>query len=65
VVYIPQLHKHLTLASVFQHPNAANPKAEIIIITHDAIQASLKRVLEQFNQLDVIDKIQSIYRVEG
>jgi homoserine dehydrogenase len=55
----------VSLESVLQHPNPNNPKAEIIIITHDAIQANIKRVLRQFESMDVIDAIQSVYRVEG
>jgi homoserine dehydrogenase len=55
----------VSLESVLQHPNAANPKAEIIIITHDAIQANIKNVLNEFESMDVIHAIQSVYRVEG
>ncbi|MFD0694093.1 homoserine dehydrogenase [Paenibacillus sp. GCM10027628] len=55
----------VSLESVFQHPNANNPKAEIIIITHDANQASMKNVLRQFESMDVIHSIKSLYRVEG
>ncbi|MBP1996781.1 homoserine dehydrogenase [Paenibacillus eucommiae] len=55
----------VSLESVLQHPNANNPKAEIIIITHDAIQASIKKVLKQFESMDVIHAIKSVYRVEG
>ncbi|MGG1515794.1 homoserine dehydrogenase [Paenibacillus oryzisoli] len=55
----------VSLESVFQHPNAHNPKAEIIIITHDANQASMKKVLNQFESMDVIHAIKSVYRVEG
>jgi homoserine dehydrogenase len=58
-------HHEVSLESVLQHPNANNPKAEIIIITHDAIQASIKKVLREFESMDVIHAIQSVYRVEG
>jgi homoserine dehydrogenase len=54
----------VSLASVLQHPNPSNPKAEIIIITHDATQSSVKRVLDDFGRLDVIHSIKSVYRVE-
>ncbi|MFF2156202.1 homoserine dehydrogenase [Paenibacillus chitinolyticus] len=58
--------KHeVSLESVFQHPNEHNPKAEIIIITHDASQAGMNKVLAEFESLDVIQTIQSVYRVEG
>jgi homoserine dehydrogenase len=55
----------VSLESVLQHPNPSNPKAEIIIITHDANQASMKKVLKQFESMDVIHAIKSVYRVEG
>jgi len=55
----------VSLESVLQHPNQANPKAEIIIITHDANQAAMKKVLKQFESMDVIHAIKSVYRVEG
>jgi homoserine dehydrogenase len=55
----------VSLESVLQHPNDTNPKAEIIIITHDANQASMKKVLKQFEAMDAVHAIKSVYRVEG
>jgi homoserine dehydrogenase len=55
----------VSLESVLQHPNPQNPKAEIIIITHNASKASMKKVVAHFENMNVIDKIKSIYRVEG
>jgi homoserine dehydrogenase len=55
----------VSLESVLQQPNANNPKAEIIIITHNANQAAMKKVLKDFENMDVIDEIKSLYRVEG
>ncbi|TVY11921.1 homoserine dehydrogenase [Paenibacillus cremeus] len=55
----------VSLESVLQHPNASNPNAEIIIITHDASKASINKVLKQFESLDVVHEIKSVYRVEG
>jgi homoserine dehydrogenase len=55
----------VSIESVLQHPNPANPKAEIIIITHDANQASMKKVLANLATLDVVDAVKSVYRVEG
>ncbi len=55
----------VSLESVLQQPNDSNPKAEIIIITHDANKAKMNKVIEHFNRLDVIQQIKSIYRVEG
>lgn len=55
----------VSLESVLQQPNSANPEAEIIIITHDANKAAVDRVLNQFSTLGVIRKVKSVYRVEG
>lgn len=55
----------VSLESVLQHPNASNPAAEIIIITHDANQAAMKNVLKEFESMDVVHSIKSVYRVEG
>ncbi|MBH5317142.1 homoserine dehydrogenase [Paenibacillus sp. GSMTC-2017] len=55
----------VSLESVLQQPNPSNPEAEIIIITHDANKAAIKKVLATFESLDVVNKIQSVYRVEG
>lgn len=55
---------NVSLASVVQQPNATNPDAEIVIITHRASKASFDRVLQHFENLDVIQRIKSIYRVE-
>jgi homoserine dehydrogenase len=57
--------QEVSLESVFQHPNESNPNAEIIIITHNANRAAMKRVLNEFEGLDVIHNIKSVYRVEG
>jgi homoserine dehydrogenase len=55
----------VSLESVLQHPNHSNPKAEIIIITHDANRSDMKKVLNHFETMDVISTIKSVYRVEG
>lgn len=55
----------VSLESVLQHPNHTNPLAEIIIITHDANKASMNKVLKQFESMDVVQAIKSVYRVEG
>lgn len=54
----------VSLESVFQHPNAANPNAEIIVITHTANKAAMNRVLNDFRSLPVVHEIRSVYRVE-
>lgn len=55
----------VSLESVNQQPNPINPMAEIIIITHLANQAAMKRVLKIFESLEVVQEIKSVYRVEG
>ncbi|MDF2927288.1 MAG: Homoserine dehydrogenase [Paenibacillaceae bacterium] len=55
----------VSLESVNQQPNPVNPMAEIIIITHLANYAAMKQVLKIFEQLDVVQQIKSVYRVEG
>jgi homoserine dehydrogenase len=58
--------KHeVSLESVLQHPNPLNPSAEIIIITHDALLSNMKNVIEECGGLDVVNKVQSVYRVIG
>lgn len=56
---------NVSLESVLQHPNSSNPRAEIIIITHDADQASMKNVIAEFETLEVVNKVKSVYRVIG
>ncbi|AWB45712.1 homoserine dehydrogenase [Paenibacillus sp. CAA11] len=55
----------VSLASVVQTPNEQNPGAEIMIVTHDASKASMDKVLQHFEGLQVIRRIKSVYRVEG
>lgn len=55
----------VSLESVLQHPNATNPLAEIIIITHDANKAAMNKVLSRFESMSVVHSIKSVYRVEG
>ncbi|NIK75954.1 homoserine dehydrogenase [Paenibacillus castaneae] len=55
----------VSLESVLQQPNPLNPEAEIIIITHDANKAAIKKVLQTFESLDVVNQVKSVYRVEG
>ncbi|MEK3882700.1 homoserine dehydrogenase [Paenibacillus sp. PL2-23] len=55
----------VSLESVLQQPNPSNPEAEIIIITHDASKAAIQKVIGEFESLDVVHKVKSVYRVEG
>jgi homoserine dehydrogenase len=55
----------VSLESVIQQPNTTNPKAEIVIITHNASKASMDKVLAAFKELAVVEVVKSVYRVEG
>lgn len=55
----------VSLESVIQQPNTSNPKAELVIITHNANKANMDKVLAAFNELGVVEEVQSVYRVEG
>lgn len=55
----------VSLESVVQQPNQSIADAEIVIVTHSASLASMNRVLAEFDRLDVIRTIKSVYRVEG
>ncbi|HZG58042.1 homoserine dehydrogenase [Paenibacillus sp.] len=55
----------VSLESVLQQPNADNPKAEIIIITHDTNLSGMKNVIRELETMDVVNKIKSVYRVVG
>jgi homoserine dehydrogenase len=54
----------VSLSSVVQQP-LADAGAEIIIITHDANQASMINVLNHLSSMDFLQGIESYYRVEG
>ncbi|MNI88934.1 homoserine dehydrogenase [compost metagenome] len=55
----------VSLDSVVQQANPNNPDAEIIIVTHNASKASMNKVLQRFEELEVIRRVKSHYRVEG
>ncbi|MBT2290485.1 homoserine dehydrogenase [Paenibacillus albidus] len=55
----------VSLDSVVQQANPNNTNAEIIIVTHDASKASMNKVLKHFEELSVIRRVKSHYRVEG
>ncbi|MNE95501.1 Homoserine dehydrogenase [compost metagenome] len=55
----------VSLDSVVQQANPHNPDAEIIIVTHNASRASMNKVLRHLEELPVIHRIKSHYRVEG
>ena len=55
----------VSLESVLQQPNQENPKAEIIIITHDTNLSGMKNVIRELGSMEVVNKIKSVYRVVG
>lgn len=55
----------VSLESVLQQPNPDNPKAEIIIITHDTSLAGMQAVIQALERLDVVDQVKSVFRVVG
>ena len=55
----------VSLESVLQQPTASDNTADLVIITHDASRAAMKRVLKAFESLNVIRQVKSVYRVEG
>lgn len=55
----------VSLNTVLQNPNERNPLTEVIIITHDASKEAINKVLKQFELMDVVQSIKSVYRVEG
>lgn len=55
----------VSLEAVLQQPGTEDTHAEITIITHDATQAGINRVLQNLQELDVVFNVKSMYRVEG
>jgi homoserine dehydrogenase len=60
--------RQISLASVIQkedvHHVGGDRHAEIVFMTHQAHEASVQRALAEIRQLDVVDQIGSVIRVE-
>lgn len=54
----------VSIESVFQHAQTNLPQVEIIIITHEANLANVKKVLKDFEEMPVIHEIKNVFRVE-
>lgn len=54
----------VSLQEMLQLPDEEDDKAQLILITHTTAKASLKNLIERLNQLEVVEKINSIYPVE-
>lgn len=55
----------ISLESVIQQANPGANTAEIIVITHDASKAAMQKLLDSFKNMEVIQQVKSVYRVEG
>mgnify|MGYP001289217652 CR=1 FL=1 len=55
----------ISLEKVLQVPHNGGYEAEIVLITHSASKFGIERVKEQMEQLDIINRMKSCYRVEG
>jgi homoserine dehydrogenase len=55
----------VSLESVVQQPTVGHSDAEIVIITHQASKASIDRVLAEFESIEPVRAVKSVYRVEG
>lgn len=56
---------NVSISSVVQPPRAHNHVADVIVITHDATISNMKNVFAQLENMDAVDAIKSVYRVEG
>ncbi|WP_027085319.1 homoserine dehydrogenase [Cohnella panacarvi] len=55
----------VSIESVMQPSAPDKEGAELIIITHNANQAAMNKVLKAFEALPAVQQIKSVYRVEG
>lgn len=55
----------ISLEKVLQQPHPKQQLAEIILITHHARKSHMQKLIQQFNELDIVHDIKSCYRVEG
>jgi homoserine dehydrogenase len=55
----------VSLKSVIQTHRDAEARAEIVAITHRVTHAKIQTALEAFGNLDVVDKIRNVIRVEN
>lgn len=55
----------VSIESVIQLPKQEHDYVELVILTHMATKASMHQVLTQFERLSCVQKVKSLYRVEG
>lgn len=56
---------NISLEQVLQVPHNGGFESEIVIITHEASKDGFEQTLQQIEQLNVVNRIKSSYRVEG
>jgi homoserine dehydrogenase len=55
----------ISLEKVFQQPRTSSQESEIILVTHKARKSDLDTLLRDFDELEIVREIVSVYRVEG
>ncbi|AMX82445.1 homoserine dehydrogenase [Geobacillus subterraneus] len=55
----------VSFEKILQLPLKENGLAEIVIVTHDASQQDYEEILQQLGDLEIVERVQSSYRVEG
>ncbi|GEB31777.1 MULTISPECIES: homoserine dehydrogenase [Brevibacillus] len=57
--------KNISLEQVIQQPYNNGGEAEIIMVTHQSSKSDMDGVIAYMEQMDIISKVESCYRVEG
>ncbi|WP_457786325.1 homoserine dehydrogenase [Geobacillus sp. Geo 8.1] len=55
----------VSFEKILQLPLKEDGLAEIVIVTHDASQQDYEDILQQLGDLEIVERMQSSYRVEG
>ncbi|OPX03542.1 homoserine dehydrogenase [Geobacillus proteiniphilus] len=55
----------VSFEKILQLPLKEDGLAEIVIVTHDASQQDYEDILQQLGDLEIVERVQSSYRVEG
>ncbi|MEW5322650.1 homoserine dehydrogenase [Geobacillus thermoleovorans] len=55
----------VSFEKILQLPLKEDGLAEIVIVTHDASQQDYEEILQQLGDLEIVERVQSSYRVEG
>jgi len=58
-------NQNISLEQVIQQPYNNNGEAEIIMITHESSKSDMDGLLADMEQMDIVTKVKSCYRVEG